>query len=135
MKDFSDFKKFELPSLDLFYSLPLDYYFIYLLNDECKYCEEIKDDILKYYETNDNPIMYFYNMKAIGTKEGDENRSKFQDRNEYSSIYNINIMLETHPKTLKETYFYCTPSLYVVKNKQLDDFYYVGEDIINFINK
>ena len=52
MKDFNDYKEYELNSLDLFYSLPLNYYFVYLMNDECKDCEEIKDDILSYYENN-----------------------------------------------------------------------------------
>ena len=135
MKDFNDYKEYELNSLDLFYSLPLNYYFVYLMNDECKDCEEIKDDILSYYENNKEPIMYFYNMKSFGTKEGMENRNKFQDKNEFSAIYNINVMLETRPNTLKETYFYCTPSLYVVKNNRLDNFIDEGKDIIDFINK
>ena len=79
--------------------------------------------------------MYFYNMKSFGTEEGMENRNKFQDKNEFSAIYNINVMLETRPNTLKETYFYCTPSLYVVKNNRLDNFIDEGKDIIDFINK
>ena len=74
-------------------------------------------------------------MKSFGTKEGMENRNKFQDKNEFSAIYNINVMLETRPNTLKETYFYCTPSLYVVKNNRLDNFIDEGKDIIDFINK
>lgn len=135
MKDYRDYKKFELPSLDDFYSLNLEKYYIYLTNDKCPECEEIKQDIFSYFESDLSPKMYFFNMKSFGTEEGNLNRSKFQDHNEYSSIYNINEMLKNHPSTLKETYFCCTPSIYVIKNKQLDKFYYTKEDILNLIEK
>ncbi len=135
MKDYDDYKEYELPSLELFYSLNMDYYFIYLTNDECKDCEEIKQEVLSYYDNNDNPRMFFFNMKSRGTIEGDKNRNMFQDHNEYSYIYNINVMMENKPNTLKETYFCCTPSIYVVKNNRLSEFYYIKEDVLNYIRK
>ena len=44
-KDYADYEQFVLPTLEDFYTLNEDNYFIYLYSDSCSHCDDIKKDI------------------------------------------------------------------------------------------
>jgi len=135
-RNYDEYKEYELESLDSFYNVSSDKYFIYLYSTECIDCEQIKNFVLSYYDLNEEnlPKMYKYNMHSMSSEVGIENRSKFA-KNEYSWIYNANWMIENHPSSMDETYFCGTPSLYVINNNILEDFVYDIEPTKAFIEK
>lgn len=134
-RDYETYKEHKLYLLDDFYALNHEKYAIYLTNKECKHCENIKNHLLSYYDLKEPSFpIYYYDMGIFMTPIGDENRSKFAPPNEFSSLYNIEIMLKNKPNTLKDTYFCGTPSLYVIENNRLDNLLVGEEEVINFID-
>ena len=82
-KDYADYEQFVLPTLEDFYTLNEDNYFIYLYSDSCSHCDDIKKDIFSYLEKMKDPsfnstVLYIYNMRSIKTNEGIVNRNYFK---------------------------------------------------------
>ena len=71
-KDYADYEQFVLPTLEDFYTLNEDNYFIYLYSDSCSHCDDIKKDIVSYLEKMKDPsfnstILYIYNYSIYFT--------------------------------------------------------------------
>ena len=82
-KDYADYEQFVLPTLEDFYTLNEDNYFIYLYSDSCSHCDDIKKDIFSYLEKMKDPsfnstVLYIYNMHSNKTNEGIVNRNHFK---------------------------------------------------------
>ena len=124
-KDYADYEQFVLPTLEDFYTLNEDNYFIYLYSDSCSHCDDIKKDIFSYLEKMKDPSFnstVLYNMHSNKTNEGIVNRNHFKKIDESEGKTQeqlINEMIKEEPSSLSSTYFFGTPSLYLIKNNHL----------------
>ena len=126
-KDYADYEQFVLPTLENFYTINEDNYFIYLYSDSCSHCDDIKKDIFSYLEKMKDPsfnstVLYIYNMHSNKTNEGIVNRNHFKKIDESEGKTQeqlINEMIKEEPSSLSSTYFFGTPSLYLIKNNHL----------------
>jgi len=133
-------EKHSLSSLDDFYSVENDKYFIYLYSDACSFCTFIEGKVLSYFDYQENednsiPNLYFYNMKSKSTVEGLNNRAKFKQYGEGEVIASqlIEEMYQNCPSTISETYFIATPSLYVIENNKFSEYYQGSSDVPSFL--
>lgn len=133
-RSYYDYKDNELDSLDNFYSLNKEKYYIYLFFVGCPYCAKIKSTILDYIDKNEGITLYFYNIKKSGFDIGQENRNKF-NRNVDSSSKDFDFstykeeMRNNKVNKTEDTYFYAVPSIYIVEDGCFSDAV-IGSDTI-----
>ncbi len=128
-RNYEDYSKYNLTSLDNFYTMESNEYYVYLYSDVCPHCKSIKNDVLYFFdykETNNEPNinMYIYNMKSSSTEDGAINRSKFKNKGDsYNEETLINEMYTNKPTTTKETYFFGIPVLFKIKDNHFEGIY------------
>ncbi len=130
--DYSSFNEFRLETISSFYDLEEDKYGIYLYREDCPSCQNIKEDLLNYMNNlinNDNLLkLYLYNTNRLGGELVSYNPGdglSVEETKEY--------LINNDIYTLEETIINYVPSLYVISQKKLTD-YYAGAEIIDYLN-
>ena len=108
--EYEDFIDYQINVLDL-YNMDGDYE-VYFYQDNCSHCENIKNKIFNYaYKLNKKEDYKFYFCNVIKKsdtyyfKDGDKERNELIDEMKNNSV-----------SSLEETYFFGTPSLYIIKD-------------------
>ena len=141
-KDYIDYESYYLTSLDEFYKLEDNSYFVYLYSDVCSHCDDIKKEIFTYLENMtlssfSKSKLYIYNMHSIKTNEGMINRNQFkqiEDSEGKTQEQLINEMVINKPTSLKETYFFGTPSLYLIENNSFSNLKIGTREVVSSLN-
>lgn len=138
-KTYSDYKEFHLKTLDEFYSLE-GTYSVQLYYETCPSCKNVQPYLFRHLENlkagNKQFKTYIFDMKRKGGDTLEEaiiNRSKFKpvDSNKTKEQM-INEMINNKASSLKDTYFFGVPALYVVKDNKLSEFHYDSNNVSDF---
>lgn len=113
------FDKNEISKND-FYSLNEDQYAVYIMSSFCADCERLEDYYLEYIKHSDDDK--FVNCYLINCSHQELNF--IENKELVESQKGIN--------NIDDTYFFCTPSIYLIKNKVLDKVLIEKEDLKNF---
>ena len=134
-KTYDDYKINHLTSLNEFFSLEHETYFIELYQIECSHCNATKTTIFNYLDEqnqgNKEIPLYLFDMNE---GDGKANRNLFKakpswyDRKNYDQL--IREMEQNHPSSLSENYFIGTPTIYEIKDKKINKVY-VGKNDVN----
>lgn len=138
-KSYSEYQEFYLDSLENFYSKEEDEYIVYLFSDQCRHCDNIKGNLFDHLDNIKNgkidTLTYIYNMRSNSTPEGQENRSMFKQKEEnYDREELIEEMYDTTISSISETYFFATPSIYLVKNHMFSEYFYGSTNSANYFD-
>lgn len=137
-RDFSDHKnreystyydRFLLNDLNDFYNQDSDLYIIYMYGSTCEPCTKIKGVILDYLDEIIDGTCTYVTDFYIYERELDPNYSSGAWSSYYfkplpenaTSIRNTLITEMLGATSLSETYFFGTPSLYIIKDHSLDN--------------
>lgn len=136
--DYNDFEQFSLTTLDNFYSLE-GTYCVELYYPSCQHCVSLKPYLFKYLDEYDrgekSTKVYFFNVESSTTANGKLNRAKFKLKPADSNRDELVLeMKENKPTTLGETYFFGTPSLYVIENNSFKDLIIGDKTIASYFN-
>lgn len=136
--DYKDFEQFSLSTLDDLYSLK-GTYCVELYYPTCSHCVSLKPYLFKYldeYERGEKTTkVYFFDVESSTTANGKLNRAKFKLKSvNYNREELILDMKENKPSTLSETYFFGTPSLYVIENNSFKDLIVGDKTIASYFN-
>lgn len=112
---------------DEFFNKEYKSYYIYLFKLTCIYCENIKSIVLDYLDSNLDPPLYFY----IIHKEFDV--SIFKESSNISKEEKIKENI--NKSNLKDIYYLCCPSLYLIKDKSLSNIYLGSNSIKEELTK
>ncbi len=136
-RSYSEYSDFFLDDIDNFYQIEEEHYFIDLYQIECSHCENVKTNLFNYLdelESGEKSLKIF--LFDLNSGDGGiPNRNKFKVKGEnYDRNILIREMEQAKPKTLNETYYFGTPSLYEIKDGKFENLY-LGENEINgFLN-
>lgn len=135
-KDYLDYKEFFLDDLTNFYSYE-GRYSVQLYYDTCKYCKEARPYLFRHLEQYKSGAKksktLIYDMKKSTTEEGMINRQYFKKNlDDLPKEKCIQEMLNNKVSDVKDTYYFSVPSLYVIENNKLVEFYSGSTDIINY---
>lgn len=141
-RDYSDYFDFSLTSVDELYQKEEEKYFVEIYFPECKYCKAIKDTVFNYidaYKNNDSLTkLYIFDIQSSSTLGGKSNRDKFKTKPASYSDADKKLMIEemvnNKPTTLEETYFFGTPSLYIVENGAFSELISGSTMISNYLS-
>ncbi len=133
IRNYSDYESSFLSSLDEFFTKENGRYFLYIYQEECNHCENIKKDLFDYLdfsiENQESTKIYLFDIN-IG--DGQTNRAMFKRKPDWYSQNRdyaplVNEMKTNKPSTLNEVYFIGTPTLYEVNENRLNDVF-IGEN-------
>ena len=137
-KDYKDYEKFFLSSLDDFYSMD-GKYSIQLYYESCPSCKKTKPYLFRHLEFLNADMkksnVYIFDMKSKSDESGQGiiNRSKFKSAPSSSSRDKlIDEMINNGVDKTSDTYFFGVPSLYIIENNKLVDFKYGSDEIIDY---
>lgn len=123
--DYSTFNEYKLDSIYNLYSQNEDVYGVYLYQSGCSACQNIKNSILGYLNefqsTNKGLKIYLYNTSRLSGEYPSFNKGSGNLDEDKSVMENLK------PNTIEETYFGATPSLYVITQSYLKEYYYGKE--------
>ena len=124
--------------MDDFYSLN-GKYCIEVYYPTCYYCINLKPHLFKYLDKLESgkasTMVYFFDIGKSGPGIGNTNRSRFKLKpSNYDRDELIKEMEENKPSTLSETYFFGTPSLYVIENNSFKDLIVGDKTIASYFN-
>lgn len=123
--DYTTFNEYKLDSINNLYSQKEDVYGVYLYQSGCEACQNIKNSILgylsEYQETNKGFKIYLYNTSRLSGEYPSFNKGSGNLDEDKSVMENLK------PNTIEETYFGATPSLYVITQSYLKEYYYGKE--------
>lgn len=126
-KNYSEYSDFYLSSLDDFYSMEEDKYFIYLYSNSCSFCDDIKGNLFDHLEENKNNLGikgYIFNIFSNSNAQGKENRAKFKEKeSDYNQDELVKEMSNAKPSSISETYFFSTPSIYLIENHMFSNIF------------
>lgn len=137
-KEYKDYEEFFLPSLDEFYSLE-GKYSVQLYYETCPSCKQVRPYLFRHLEFLKADMKksksYIFDMKS----KKDESGQGVLNRNKFKSIPAnpdkeklMDEMVNNKVNKVSDTYFFGVPSLYVIENNQLVDFYYGSDEIANY---
>lgn len=137
-RSYADYPEFALPSIDEMYELKDVEYYVEYYFPECPHCQNIRSSIYNYMDKvkngDENIPLYYFNIENGSTSNGSINRSKFKIKpNSYNRDVLVSQMIREKVSKVSDTYFFGTPSLYVIKNGVLADFYIGEVDIPAFL--
>lgn len=102
-------------------------YYIYLFKLTCIYCENIKSIILDYLDNKLDPPLYFYIINK------DFDITIFKEPSNITS--NEKIKESINKSNLKDIYYLCCPSLYLIKDKYVSHIYLGSNNIKEELTK
>lgn len=128
--NYSSFDEYKLDNMNNLFNQEEDVYALYLYNEDCESCKEIKNSMLGYLNEFKNEKRHFkvYLYNSIRLKN--EFIQYKNDKDNYNDIHNY--YLNNEINNVKDMYFTFVPSLYVVKFGKVED-YYTGKDCIKYI--
>lgn len=137
-KEYKDYKDFFLPSLDEFYSMD-GKYSVQLYYETCPSCKKTRPYLFRHLEFLKADMkkskVYIFDMKSKSHESGEGviNRSKFKGAPEGSTKEElINEMIKDGVNKTSDTYYFGVPSLYVIDDHKLVDFYYGTDEITDY---
>lgn len=121
---------------DEMYSEKSNDYFIYFYGENCKYCTDIKGAVLDYFDAYKNHKVKNSFTPFIYDRDIETNidfRNYFKTRPEnYSEIINTLVDEMLGAKSIKDTYFFYTPSIYFIKKHTLVDYKYGSKELAKY---
>jgi len=125
-RTYSDYAIYKFDNLYEMYSKNDSKYGVYFYFEECKYCKGIMSDIFNYLDKEEKTPFYLFDIKRKSTPEGTAYRDSFKDKLSDDRNAMIEEMKNTS-SSVQDTYFFGTPSLYIIENGILTDCL-VGDD-------
>ena len=131
-RNYDEYEENHLTSLDEFFSLDYDFYFIELYQIDCPHCIGTKTTIFNYLDKQNNEgveiPLFLFDMNE-GNRQ--ENRNKFKMKPEnYNYEVLVREMENDKPSTLEDTYFIGTPTIYEIVDHKVNKVY-VGINEVN----
>ena len=130
--DYVTFKEYELDNIKNMYDQEEDTYYVYLYRLDCPTCIGVKNSILGYLDlyskSEVDTKLYLYNTVNLRNDYPSFNTGPtFKDVEEAKEY-----MLSNSINKIEDTIIKVVPSLYVINNNYLSDYYY-GYDVISYI--
>lgn len=131
-RNYDEYEENHLSSLDEFFTLEYDAYFIELYQIDCPHCIGTKTTIFNYLDKQNSegtqiPLFLF----DMNERNGQENRNKFKTKpKDYKYEVLVREMENSKPSTLEETYFIGTPTIYEIVDHKINKVY-VGTNEVN----
>ena len=130
--DYVTFKEYELDNIKNMYNQKENTYYVYLYRIDCPTCNTCKNSLLGYLDLYSkgevDTKLYLYNTVNLKNDYPSFNSgSNFEDEEEVK-----NYMLSNNINKIEDTIIKVVPSLYVISNNYLSDYYY-GYDVISYI--
>lgn len=107
-------------SLNDFFTISDSYYCIYFSSSFCEYCERMKDDF-------DSYLLKERDYKTYYLSADDDPNMKWFDSSDGIVEKTIGV------NSLENLYFYQTPSIYLIKNNQIEKFLYEMSSIREYL--
>ncbi len=140
-RTYDDYKS-QYITIDEFYAKE-GRYGVYTFGKYCHYCDGIKTDVFNYVDSlkeNNRKLenLYFFEFKESDNEEGKKQREAFKEkpdnyRDEGVLEKLIQEMINSHPTTLKETYFFFVPAIYVIEDNKLVDYIHGSTNSPNYL--
>lgn|GEM_PF-3484221 len=144
-RNYSDYDSHVI-SLDDFYKQD-GYYAVYIYRETCGDCAPIKGEVLDYldaFDAGNKKTFASFNLVALstyGTPTGTIERAKFKDKGDsFDSDDKAQVKLliaemdRNMPSSLSETYFFGTPSLYIIKDNRYQSLLLGADEIPNYLS-
>jgi len=137
-RDYSDYVEFNSKVEDLYNHEGRYAFYVYQIN--CSHCVNIKGKLFDYLDSfkagNKTYFTNFYlcSLSPYSSEEGIKERESFKEKpNEYVSDDLIDEMIKAQPTSIAETFFFGTPSLYIIENKQFKTMRLGDTTIANYL--
>lgn len=128
--EYSDFNEYKLDNVKNMYDQEEGVYGVYFYQTTCSACDNIKNTLLGYVsdykkETR-NLKIYLYNTANLKVDYPSVKQNDLSGTELRNYLYNNDV------HTIEETYINFTPSLYVISDNRIYD-YYQGEEVLDFL--
>lgn len=138
-RTYDEYQSNHLSSLDDFFTLEYDSYFIELYQVNCSHCEATKTTIFNYLdeqnEGSDKTPLFLFDLN---NGNGSANRNRFKEKPSWYDGTNYDALVremeENKPAALNETYFIGTPTIYEIVDHKVSHVY-VGSNEVNGVLK
>lgn len=128
--EYSDFNEYKLDNVKNMYSQDEGVYGVYFYQTTCETCNNIKNTVLGYmndYKNGEKTLkIYLYNTANLKIDYPSVKQNDYNEKELRSYLYDNNV------NKIEDTYINATPSLYVISDKRIYD-YYQGENVLEFI--
>lgn len=125
------YETYGLTSLDNFFSLSNDMYYIYLYSITCPRCENIKGCVLDYLDTSTSPPLYLLQKDKIENLK-DYFKALPPDYNKENRETLIKECI--NKSSLSEIYYFGTPTLIEINENKLTNMLVGETSLINFFS-
>lgn len=134
-RTYGEYQSNHLSSLNDFFTLNYDSYFIELYQVNCSHCEATKTTVFNYLdkqnEGSDKTPLFLFDLNS---GNGSANRNRFKEKPSWYDGTNYDALVremeENKPSTLNETYFIGTPTIYEIVDHKVSQVY-IGSNEIN----
>ena len=124
--DYNSYNQYSI-ELNSMYDINDDYYCVYFYSNTCPACYSLKEYLFSYFD-NENKVINLYMVNLFYTNDEDFNKLLIDNSLTDEEIINNSI----GAKSIEETYFKHTPSLYFINDSSLVDIYLNYSDVYNF---